>query len=206
MLIARGARLIPFGATPEAAGKGLVPLMRDAATKLELGILRAYDLVVVRKAPFDEADTSLAEAMVPVSTAPLGFFAEARSDELSRWEKVLGEASYESLRGEACAMVSFLLYDALRHAEVEASTITTVLERMSEGAFAEGKGAIASLGRYLHPAEGTAMSELVKGIVKALGHETELSQASAMLTPVIAALQEDLGVAAAQVRSGVAKS
>jgi hypothetical protein len=206
MLIARGARLIPFGATAEAAGKGLVPLMRDTATKLELGILRAYDLVVVRKAMIDEEDGALADAMVPVSTAPLGFFAESRADELSRWEKTLGEEPYKELATEACAMVSFLLYEALRHVEVEQATITTVLERMSEGAFPAGKGAVASLGRYLHPTEGTAMGELAKGIIKAVGHASELKGIGEMLTPLIASLQDDLAIAAAQVRSGVAKT
>jgi hypothetical protein len=205
MLIARGARLIPFGATAEAAGKGLVPLMRDAATKLELGIFRAYDLVIVRKAMIDETDGAFAEAMVPVSTAPLGFFAESRSDELSRWEKTLGDEPYKELETEACAMVAFLLYEALRHVEVEQATITTVLERMSEGAFPAGKGAVASLGRYLHPTEGTAMGELAKGIVKAVGHADELKGVGAMLTPLIASIQDDLAIAAAQVRSGVAK-
>jgi hypothetical protein len=206
MLIARGARLIPFGATAEAAGKGLVPLMRDAATKLELGILRAYDLVVVRKAVIDETDGAFAEAMVPVSTAPLGFFAESRSDELSRWEKTLGDEPYKELETEACRMVAFLLYEALRHVEVEQPTITTVLERMSEGAFPAGKGAVASLGRYLHPTDGTAMSELAKGIVKAVGHASELKGIGEMLTPLIASIQDDLAIAAAQVRSGVAKT
>ncbi len=206
LLMARGTRLVPLDATSDAAGKALVPLLRDAATKLELGIFRAYDLLAVRQAMADEPDDALIEALVPTSSAPLGLFAESRADEIDRWATHLGDEAFENVEGECARMVSFLLYEALKHAQLEAATITTVVERMSEGAFPSGKAALSALGRYLHPTEGTPTAELAKAIVSALGHEKELAGLPRVLTPLLASLQDDLAVAAAQVRGAVGKS
>jgi hypothetical protein len=205
MLIARGMRLVPYGASPEGIGKALVPLVRDATTKLTLGILRAHDLLVVRKIDVDPHDETMAAALVPVTTAPLGFFAESRAEELSRWQTTLGEPSYEALCGEIAAMVAFLFYDALKHAHVEQAVVTTVVEHVSEGAFPEGKSAISKLGHYLHPPEGSAATQLTKGIVRSLGEADELARIQLVLTPLLASLQDDLAVAATQVHSSLAK-
>lgn len=203
MLSVRGAPLVPTGATAEHAGKALAPLLRDAGTKLILGVLRAYDLFAVRKMALNESDTEIIEAMVPVSSAPLGFFWESRSDEFQRWTETLGEASFDALRAETEAASVYLFYQSLEHARVETTALNVVLERSSEGAFSDGKAALAKLGRYLHPAEGTAVAELAASIVRALGHRSDLGRLDLVLTPLLAALQDDLSIAATQVRHTV---
>jgi hypothetical protein len=203
MLIARGERLVPHDATPESAADALVPLMRDATTKLALGILRAYDLTVVRNVELDPGDSAMAEAIIPISSAPLGFFAESRRDELQRWETALGAEAYGGLDSECATMIAFLFYDALRHVGIDTPTIAAVVERMSERAFPDRSVAIAKLGRYLHPVEGTAANELANGVVRAVGHADALRRLDAMLTPLLASLQDDVAIAAAQVRSAI---
>lgn len=209
MLSVRGGPLVPNGATAENAGKALAPLLRDAATKLMLGVLRAYDLFAVRKMALNESDTEIIEAMVPVSTAPLGFFWESRSDEFQRWTEALGDEKFAALRAEAEAAASYLFYQSLEHARVDQTALNVVLERSAENAFAEGKSALAKLGRYLHPAEGSSVAELTASIVRALGRtaeqRAELGRLDLVLTPLLAALQDDLSIAAAQVRHAVAK-
>lgn len=209
MLSVRGAPLVPTGATAENAGKALAPLLRDAATKLMLGVLRAYDLFVVRKMALNESDTEIIQAMVPVSSAPLGFFWESRSDEFHRWTEALGDEKFSALRAESEAAASYLFYQSLDHARVDHTALNVVLERSSEGAFSDGKAALAKLGRYLHPAEGSAVAELAASIVRALGRtpegRAELGRLDLVLTPLLAALQDDLSIAAAQVRYAVAK-
>jgi hypothetical protein len=206
MLAARGDRLVPVGATPEGAGKALVPLMRDASTKLALGILRAYDLLVVRQVPLDEGETAMAEAIVPVSSAPLGFFAESRIEELVRWQSMLGEDRYVALTIEATTMLAYLFYEALRSVQIDQGTITTVVERMSEGAFPDRKGSISQLGRYLLSSERTAAAELTAGVIRAVGHDSELKRLDVILMPLLASLQDDVAIAAAQVRTAFAKA
>ncbi|MFO0613536.1 MAG: hypothetical protein U0414_13145 [Polyangiaceae bacterium] len=210
MLSVRGAPLVPTGTTAENAGKALAPLLRDAATKLMLGLLRAYDLFAIRKMSLNESDTEIIEAMVPVSSAPLGFFWESRSEEFHRWTETLGEEAFGALRAEAEAAASYLFYQSLDHARVEQTALNVVLERSAEGAFVDGKVALAKLGRYLHPAEGSTVAELAASVRRSLGRPSgearaELGRIDLVLTPLLAALQDDLSIAAAQVRYAVAK-
>lgn len=205
MLSVRGAPLVPTGATAENAGKALAPLLRDAATKLMLGVLRAYDLFAVRKMSLNESDTEIIEAMVPVSSAPLGFFWDSRAEEFTRWKETLGEDVFAALRTETEAASAYLFFHSLESARVDAAALNVVLERSADGAFDDGKAALGKLGRFLHPAEGSTVAELAAACVRALGHRTDLGKLDLILTPLLASLQDDLSIAAAQVRYAVQK-
>ncbi len=197
MLAVRSERLVPLGATPEVVAKSLVPLMRDEATKLLIAVLRAYDLLVVRTISVDASMDGF-DAIMPVSTVPLGFFADSRIDELERWESALGILRLEALRGEAATIVCYLLHQALEHGGVGMTASTTILERIAEGAFDQGSTPLARIGRYLHLVEGSPAGEFGSSVMKIVGHADKLEKLETALTPVLASLQEDLSLAATQ--------
>ena len=176
--------------------------MRDAATKLLIAVLRAYDLLVVRNIAVDRSMSSL-DAIVPVSSVPLGFFADSRVEELERWENALGVLKLEALRGEAATIVCYLLHQALDHGGVAMTASTTILERIAEGAFGEGSAPLLQIGRYLHLIDGSPAGELGSAVVKIVGHREQLERLEAALTPVLASLQEDLSLAATQAHAGL---
>ncbi len=202
MLAVRAERIVPEHGSPEIVGKSLAPLLRDAATKLLIAVLRTYDLFVVRRLSVDDSPDHL-DAIVPTSTAPLGFFADSRVEELDRWESALGLLKLEALRSETATLVCALLHKSLEHARIPTTSSTTILEKTSAGAFDASSSPLGEIGRYLHLADVSPMSELCESLVKILGHGEDLTRLELALTPVLASVQEDLSLAASQAQSSL---
>ena len=203
LLAVRSEPLVVGTATPEDIGRALVPLARDATTKLLIGVLRAYDLLVVRQLAIDEADDELLEAIVPISTAPSGLFAKSRADELDRWEGILGAAAIDSLEMESATVVVYLLHQCLDHAKVPMLASASILETIGAGAFGGASSPLASIPRYLHSVDGKPAHALAQAIVDILGEESALDHLDVVLTPVLASLQEDLSLAASQAEASL---
>jgi len=202
MLAVRDSRLIPEGATPEACAAAIVPLLRDAATRVLVGILRAYDLLVVRAIDVGKTSADDFGELVPVSQAAPGRFADERRSELSRWDEKLGAAKLTQLRNESSAVVCFFLHVSLERAGVTTNTAVTLLEAAAQLAFPD-EGAVAAMPRYFgspDPAEALASRALD---ALATSRNTLASFALAM-TPVLASLQEDFMFTATQIKlSGI---
>lgn len=202
ILAVRSEPIVPPNASPDRIGKAISPLARDAATKLLIAILRAYDLLVIRRLSVDDSP-DLVAAVMPTSSAPLGFFADSRAEEIDRWEQALGLLKLEALKTEAATLTCALLHKSLEHARIPMSTATTILEKTSEGAFHEDSAALGQLGRYLLLVEVSPASELCEALLKLLGHTDELRKLEQVLTPVLASLQEDMSLAASQARASL---
>lgn len=197
MLAVRDSRLIPEGGTAASAGSALVPLLRDAATRVTVGLLRAYDLLVVRRVEVGSGDDY--SELVPVSTAAPGRFATERKGELERWEDKLGDEKLRELAGEAHAVVCFFLHQSLEQAGVEAKLAIAVLESAAHSAFPES-GPLAELPRYLAVAQNPTDAIAARAL-STLGAESELLNSFAvMLAPILASLQEDFSFTANQVK------
>lgn len=198
ILAVRSEPLVAAHSTPEQVGRALVPLVRDATTKLLFGILRAYDLLVVRGITIDDSQSDLLAEMVPISTAPAGFFERSRIDELDRWEDALGYDAIDALRTESATVVAYLLHRCLDHVKVPMLAATTILETIDATAFDRESSPLADISRYLHSIDGKPASSLAAAIVDVLGHADVLEHLEVVLTPVLASLQEDLSLAASQ--------
>ncbi|NUP06629.1 MAG: hypothetical protein HOW73_11295 [Polyangiaceae bacterium] len=203
MLAVRDSRLIPEGASVETAAYAIVPLLRDASTRVLVGILRACDLVIVRGMRLDSSSSDDLGDLVPASTAAPGRFADERRDELSRWEDKLGRRKIDGLRTEASAIVCYFLHTSLTRADVESKVSTALLEAAAHSAFEE-EGPLSELPRYLGHA-GDPTDELAAKVLSVLKESSDvLGSFTVMLTPVLASLQEDFAFASRQIKlSGV---
>lgn len=200
MLAVRDSRLIPEGASAEAAGFAIVPLLRDASTRVTVGMLRAYDLLFVRQVELGADDFS---ELVPVSTAAPGRFATERKDELERWDEKLGADKMSELSGEAAAIVCYFLHNSLEQTGIDSKIAIAVLESAAHSAFPDGHP-LADLPRYLAVASNPT-DALASRAIAALGVDNgQLNTFAVMLAPILASLQEDFGFTATQIQlSGV---
>ena len=202
MLAVRDSRLIPEGATAEACAAAIVPLLRDAGTRVLVGILRAYDLLVVREITFDKTSADDFGELVPLSQAAPGRFADERRAELARWEDKLGPAKLTQLRNDASAVVCFFLHVSLERVGLATHTAVTLLEAGAQLAFPD-EGAVAAMPRYFgmpDPAEALASRAL-----ETFGSDRAVLAGFAIaMTPVLASLQEDFAFTATQIKlSGI---
>lgn len=203
MMAVRDGRLIPLDASPEEAGEALIPLLRDAATRVLVGILRAYDLVVVKKLQVDARDAEDMGELVPASTAAPGRFGDDRAAEIDRWAAVLGDDPLTALQDESGAVVTYFLQRALQQEGVELATAVRVLETAAGGAFL-GASPLTQLPRYLASAEGGPTEVLGAKIAEAVSASAErVDSLMVALTPVLASLQADFSFAANRVKAAV---
>lgn len=202
MLAVRDSRLIPEGATAEACAAAIVPLLRDAGTRVLVGILRAYDLLVVREIKVDKTTADDFGELVPLSRAAPGRFADERREELARWEDKLGAAKVTQLRNDASAVVCFFLHVSLERVGLATSTAVTLLEAGAQLAFPD-EGAVAAMPRYFgmpDPAEALAS----RALEAFESNRSVLAGFALAMTPVLASLQEDFAFTAQQIKlSGI---
>lgn len=199
LLAVRDSRLIPEGANAEAAAYAIVPLLRDASTRVLVGVLRAFDLVIVRGVRLDASSPDDLGDLVPLSTAAPGHFADERRDELTRWGDKLGREKLDCLRTEASAIVCYFLHTSLHHAGVDAKTSTALLEASAHSAFAE-EGPLSELPRYLGHA-GDPIDALTSKVLAIVGEDPNIiGSLTVMLTPVVASLQEDFAFTSGQIK------
>lgn len=191
-------RLVPPGASHEIAGKAIAPIVRDAAGRLLVCILRCYDLIFVRELELEEGSELLA-ALVPTSDVGVGKFEESRRGEIERWEGTLGEDTVEALRRESAIVATYLMYQNLLQVEVPTSATVEIIESVGEHGFPNESGILVDMARYLQTAESTGQ-ELSSRIISALELESEPEALESALAPLLAALTDDLGLAAAHVK------
>jgi hypothetical protein len=202
MLAVRDGRLIPYGANAQTAANAIVPLLRDASTRVLVGLLRACDLVIVRGVVLDAASADDLGDLVPVSTVALGRFAEERREELVRWEEKLGRDVLDVLRTQSSAIVCFFLHTSLERAGVDRKTATALLEMAARSAFTE-EAALAAMPHYF-AVSGDPTDALAVKTIDAVGAEHEvLSSFTVVLTPVLASLQEDFAFTSDQIKASV---
>jgi hypothetical protein len=198
MLAVRDSRLVPPGATASDAGVALAPLLKDASTKLLTGVLRAYDLVVLRQVDLSGGED--VGDLVPVSTVAPGRFDLDRKAELSRWESSIGAAPIASLRSEAHALVCFMLDQSLKRAAVDERIRSPLVDTASRVAF-PGESLLDELPPY-----GTVEDPAPMVAVRVLAILTEGSEApptqplAAALGPVIESVAADFEFTSGQVK------
>ncbi len=199
MLAVRGDILVQPGATPESAGLSLAPLLRDVKTRVLIGILRNYDLVVLRRV---EPDEEMLNAMVPQSTAALGRFAESRAEELDKWQSALGPSAMRHLRREAAAIACLYFERALEHQAVDPTIAEAVLAQAAAQGLESGLP-VERMRRYASHGEDAIALELASSLAQEL---TELSDHDAFaraMVPVLVSLEADFVFAASQVKISV---
>jgi hypothetical protein len=207
-LAARDSRLIPEGASPEVVGDALVPLIRDATTRTLVGVLRAYDLLILRHVEIDPRSSEDFGELVPVSAAAPGRFEEDRASELGRWEGKLGADKLDHLRGEAATVVCHFLHANLSGSGLDAKIAADILAQAAKGAFAD-RTPLAELPRYLHASsEAGPAGVLADRVLAELGVSEKLTDGfGPAITPILQALQNDFSFVAQQVLfSGVRRS
>jgi hypothetical protein len=202
MLAVRDSRLIPAGVTAEGAGLALVPLFKDAAIRMLVGVLRMYDLIIVRGVSAAGGENDLAE-VVPVSSVAPGLFEFERRPELSRWEDVLGTNPLAALRAEAQALVCFCLWHGLQETEVEKALGQAVLESAARAAFPQSD-ALDLSAAYQAGREAPAGLLAVRALVVLSPSKTDLpaEEFQAALSSLLATIQADFTFAAEQVKIG----
>lgn len=203
MLAVRDSRLIPEGASVAVAAHSIVPLLRDAATRVLIGALRAADLVIFRGVRLDKSTSDDLTDLVPVSTAAPGRFADERKGELSRWDGRIGQEKLDALRTEASAIVCYFLHASLGQNGVDTNTATALLEESARRAFPE-EGPLAALPHYLGSAQDPTDALAAKVLGLLAESNDALGSLTVMLTPVLASLQEDFAFTSRQIKiSGV---
>lgn len=204
MLAVRDSRLIPEGASTEVVGDAIVPLLRDASTRTLVGVLRAYDLSIVRHVEIDPRASGDFGELVPQSTAAPGRFADERADELARWEAKLGGQVMNGLKDESATVVVFFLHSNLSGSGLDPKLVVGILERAAASAF-PGGAPLANLARYLQGAHSSSAQELAARTLAMLGAEAARVDAfTTVITPTLQSLQDDFAFVAQQIMlSGV---
>lgn len=204
MLAVRDSRLIPEGAPPDVVANAIVPLLRDARTRTLVGLLRAYDLTVLRKVSVDPRESGDFGELVPLSTAAPGRFAEDRAEELARWETKLGGDVMRGLEDEAATVASFFLHSNLSGSGLDPKLVVVILDRAATAAF-PGGAAQANLARYLQGASSSSAAELAGRALSILGEDPgRVDGLATVILPTLQSLQDDFAFVAQQIMlSGV---
>jgi hypothetical protein len=199
MLSVRSSRLVAIGAPIESAASALSPIFRDIALRFVLGVLRTYDLVVLKRLEIHAGDTDALSALIPSAEAAPGRFEQSRGDEFSRWELALGVSKLAELRREGMTLSFFLLHRELIHLGVEIGAATRLLESLAEKL--SERESLAQLPRYLVLPDGHAASALSDVIRKLIPFEsTDPAKLPMLLTPLLMYVQDELDLIARQVR------
>lgn len=201
MLAISSEVLIAPGSAPHAVGHAISPLVRDSATRLLIGLLRAHDLLVVRELTLDAGAGEVLGALVPVSDAPPGGYENSRAAEIGRWEGAFGVAVIAALRDEIAVIISYLAYSAMLAAGVAQATATDVLQSLAQEAFLHQRPPMPELGRYLHTVQPTLAGEVAARVAVIMGKDHPTQAMDAALTPVLTALEQDLTISAGIVKS-----
>jgi len=199
ILAVRDGRLFPLGATPEIAGGGLVPLLRDSAARVLVGTLRAYDLVVVRALDVEDDGALSQGSFIPVSTAAPGKFAEERAGEIERWRERLGDLSLAALTGEAATVVCFFLGRCLESESVDTNVATRIVSSAAPLSFAE-LTPLADLPRYLVSPSDATLAYVTRVLAIVGADARAASGLVTALAPVLSSVQEEFFLAAGQVK------
>lgn len=155
------------GSSPTVVATSLAPLLRDAATRLLLGCLRAHELIIVRRVALDPGATEQLAALVEASDAPPGELEASRAAELSRWHTALGSAVLSQLRTESCAIAAQKARTALRTAEIAQGVAAEMVDTLCRTAFPGLALSSAQIARY---AEHDLCEQAAESVARILRH------------------------------------
>jgi hypothetical protein len=195
---------VPPGATAPQIGAAIVPLVRDSAARILIGILRAHDLVVLRKVQLDDSAAEVAGALVPTSEAPPGGFEASRGHELARWQGALGTDVYRQLCAEAALFSIYLAYAAMIHARVPSELTLAAVEATCASGYPPHDSPLPYLGRYLHAEAPRVADELANRMIGILGDGAQSAAMTRAIAPLLEAVREEIGYAAIVIRNATA--
>ncbi|WP_165373405.1 hypothetical protein [Sorangium cellulosum] len=176
------------GSPPAVVATALAPLLRDAATRLLLGCLRAHDLIIVRRVAIDAGAIEHLVALRPVSEAPPGELEASRAAELSRWHTALGSPVLSQLRAESCAISAQKASAALRAAQITPGVAAEMVDALCRTAFPGLALSSAQIARY---AEHDLCEHAAEGVARILRHPNS-KQLRVALGPLLEAVERDM--------------
>jgi hypothetical protein len=177
-------------------GQFIAPTVRDAAARLLIGFLRAHDLIGVRRITVDEDSAELLANLVPASDAPPGGYETSRAGEIARWQVTLGQGPMLALHREVRVQCAYLAKEALVRVEVMPELAEPVIESVCAAAFPEEPGLLAELSRFPAAMPADFVRQLAATLTRVAGLTDDQVAMVAALAPLLANLQEDLGLSA----------
>jgi hypothetical protein len=194
--------VLPPGSPPQAIGRMLAPFISDCATRVLVGFLRAYDLLVLRGLALDEGSAEMLAAVVPVSDAPLGGYEVSRTAELTRWQNSFGQATFQRLRRECQVVAVFFAHTSLIYQDIPQNITFEILQDATPLAFSGEANILLGMSRWLQLGEDEVLSSLCAHLTDLVGHGNPQELAAA-LGLLIAAVNEDLFMASTLAKDAV---
>jgi hypothetical protein len=194
---------VPPNAAPAVVGPVIAPLVRDAAARILIGVLRAHDLLVLRGIALDESSPEVMGALVPLSDAPRGGFEQSRLREIARWQGALGPPIYHRLQREAAVFAVYLSYATMIETGISQDRVLALVEATCASAYPHAESPVAELGRYLHAEESSVSEQLSAGMIAILGDGERSERSASMgraITPLIASVREEMSFAASMLK------
>jgi hypothetical protein len=188
--------LMPPGTAPAVMGQFVAPTVKDSAARLLIGFLRAHDLIAVRGASIDENSAETLAALVPASDAPPGGYEASRAAELGRWQATLGDAPMAAIRRELRTVTVYLARNALTVVEVNQTLAEAVIEGVCSSAFPEDAGLLAEATSRPTLVQAELVVAMAAVLTKMAGVKDEPGKIADAMAPLVATVQEDLGVSA----------
>ena len=192
--------LMPPGTSPAAMGQFVAPIVKDSAARLLIGFLRAHDLVTVRCVSIDDNSAEMLATLVPASDAPPGGYEASRAGEIARWQATLGQGPMYALHHEVRVWSAHLAKEALARAEVMPALADAVIESLCAAAFPDEAGLLTEMARLPSPLPADFVSQLAETLSRLAGASDDPASLTAALSPLVATVQEDLGVSALIIR------
>lgn len=196
------AMVLPPGSPPQAIGKVLAPFISDCATRVLVGFLRAYDLLVLRGLALEEGSAEMLAAVVPVSDAPLGGYEASRTAELTRWQNSFGQATFQRLRRECQVVAVFLAHLSLIHQDIPQNITFEILQEATPLAFVGEQNVLLGMSRWLKLGEPEVLPALCAHLTDLVGHGNPQELAAA-LRLLVASVNEDLVLASTLAKDAV---
>lgn len=196
------AMVLPPGSPPQAIGKVLAPFISDCATRVLVGFLRAYDLLVLRGLALEEGSAEMLAAVVPVSDAPLGGYEASRTAELTRWQNSFGQATFQRLRRECQVVAVFFAHLSLVQQDIPQNITFEILQEATPIAFVGESNILLGMSRWLKLGDAEVLPALCAHLTDLVGHGNPQELASA-LRLLVASVNEDLVLASTLAKDAV---
>jgi len=196
------AMVLPPGSPPQAIARVLAPFLSDCATRILVGFLRAYDLLVLRGLALEEGSAEMLAAVVPVSDAPLGGYEASRTAELARWQNSFGQAIFQRLRRECQVVAVFFAHTSLIRQDIPQNITFEILQDATPLAFAGESSVLLGMSRWLQLGESEVLPALCAHLTDLVGHGNPRELATA-LQLLVASVNEDLVLASTLAKDAV---
>ena len=190
----------PVGSSPEVIGGAVAGTLRDAASRLLLGALRAHDTLGVRGVSLDECGPDVLATFAPAADGRSGAFESTRAGEMTRWKNTFGADAFDRIRAETAVCSTFLAYATMLEADVPQNITLEVLQAACGAAFANVRSPLASIGRYMAPKEPSLAEELASQIGQVLGVTLDVAATGYALGPLMTSIEANLRASAKMVK------